>query len=288
MRVETERGNDGRPPDLCRRMLATSRLEVMPFASVEPQLAGLARGDTVTVTCSPRHGVDHTLAFCERWAARGLDVVPHVAARMVADREHVERIAARLCAMGVAELFVVGGDQRPPLGCYASARELMEALAPLIPGVPIGVSGYPEGHPSIPARRLLDELTAKQDLASSIVTQLCFDPAAIAGWLRSIRAAGITLPVLVGVPGVVDRRRLLELSTRIGVGASTRYLRKNLRLAIRLFAQASFEPGALVDALAAAALDPASGIEGLHVFTFNQVAATVAWRARLTEEIVDA
>lgn len=270
-------------------MLATWRLEVMPFASVEPQLAGLARGDTVTVTCSPRHGVDHTLSFCERWAKRGLDVVPHVAARMVTDREHVERIATRLRAMGIAELFVIGGDQRPPLGRYASARELMDALAPLVPGVSIGVPGYPEGHPSISAGRLLDELAAKQDLASSIVTQLCFDPAAIAGWLRSIRAAGITLPVLVGVPGVVDRRRLLGLSTRIGVGASTRYLRKNLRLATRLFAQASFEPGALVDALAAAALDPASGIEGLHVFTFNQVAATVAWRrARLTEEIVDA
>jgi methylenetetrahydrofolate reductase (NADPH) len=205
---------------------------------------------------------------------------------MVADREHVERIAGRLRTMGAGELFLIGGDQWPPLGRYASARELVNDLAPLVPGVRIGVAGYPEGHPSISDRRLLDELASKQDLASAIVTQICFDPAAIAGWLRSIRVAGITLPVLVGVPGVVDRRRLLELSARVGVGASTRYLRKNLRLATRLVARASFEPGALVDALAA--IDPSLGIQGLHLFTFNQVAATAAWRrARLTEEIVD-
>lgn len=290
MRVEATNANaeHGRELDRLRRLLVASRLEVMPFASVEPQLAELAPGDTVTVTCSPRHGVDHTLAFCERWAARGLDVVPHVAARMVADHGHVERIAGRLRANRVAELFVIGGDQRPPLGRYASGRELLDDLAPLVPGLRIGVPGYPEGHPSISDRRLLGELTAKQDLASTIVTQLCFDPAAIAGWADSIRAAGITLPVLVGVPGVVDRRRLLEIAARVGAGASARYLRKNLRTAARLFAQASFEPDPLVDALAAAAADPARRIQGLHVFTFNQVAATAAWRrSRLTEEIVD-
>lgn len=278
----------GRRPDAYRRLLVAARLEVMPFASVEPQLAGLAPGDTVTVTCSPRHGVDHTLSFCERWAARGLAVVPHIAARMVADRGQVERIAERLRTAGIAELFVVGGDQRQPLGRYASGRELLDDLAPLVPEVRIGVPGYPEGHPSISERRLLEELTAKQELASAIVTQLCFDPAAIAAWLDSIRAAGITLPVLAGVPGLVDRRRLFEISARVGVGASARYLRKNLRAASRLFARASFDPVALVDGLAAVAADPARGIQGLHVFTFNQVAATAAWRrARLTEETVD-
>jgi len=252
-----------------------SRLEVLPFASAEPQLETLAAGTSIAVTVSPKHGVDHTLDFAEPWVARGLDVVPHIAARMVADPGHADRVAERIRGAGFREVFVIGGDQTPPLGPYDSAGSLLERLTPLLPGVRVGIAGYPEGHPIVPDDVLTDALAAKSPVASAIVTQLCFDSTTIVDWVREIREAGIRVPVLVGIPGVVDRRKLLELATRVGVGASTRYLRKNLKASAKLLLHSTYEPASLVDELQRAAVDPSLAIAGFHVFTFNQVTSTL-------------
>jgi methylenetetrahydrofolate reductase (NADPH) len=258
-------------------LTAMARLEVLPFASVEPELDALAAGTQVTVTCSPRHGIDHTLAFTETWAARGLQVVPHLAARLVEDAAHAARIAERVTGAGVTEVFVIGGDRTPPVGTYAGAAGLLADLAPRLRGVSIGVAGYPEGHPLIEPERLAAALEAKQRYATSIVTQLCFDPDRIVGFVRSLRDTGVTTPVLVGVAGAVDRRRLFELSLRIGVGASTGFLRKNRRAAAQLLTR-HYDPGDLVTRLEThQRAEPTLGIAGLHVFTFNQLAASTAW-----------
>ncbi len=279
-------GNDAGQAAAVGRLTARARLEILPFASVEAQLAELGPGTRITVTCSPRHGIEHTLAFSETWAERRLDVVPHIAARMVKSSAHAGRIADRVRASGFAEVFVIGGDHSPPDGPYTSAVTLLKDLAPLLPGVRIGIPGYPEGHPLIGSDVLDEALAAKQAYAATVITQLCFDPDTIKHWIQMVRAQGVTLPVLVGVPGVVERKRLLELSARVGVGASTRYLRKNLRSATRLLLHA-YEPDGLVAELEALqSAEPALGITGLHVFTFNQVAATEAWlRADLTGEV---
>jgi methylenetetrahydrofolate reductase (NADPH) len=271
-----------RPSDVPRAaaqsaLIASARLEVLPLESVESQLAALPFGSQVTVTCSPRHGVDRTLAFAERWSRRGLRVVPHIAARQVEDVAHAARIAARVARLGSSEAFVIGGDRSPPLGRYGSAVELLRDLAPRLPDIAIGVAGYPEGHPLIAAADLAAALAAKQDVADAVVTQLCFDPARTCAFIRTIRRAGVAAPVLVGVPGVVDRRRLFELSRRIGVGASLGFMRKNLRVASHLAAR-PYHPHDLVarlDELRRA--EPELGIAGLHLFTFNQVSATQTW-----------
>jgi methylenetetrahydrofolate reductase (NADPH) len=165
------------------------------------------------------------------------------------------------------------------MGAYADAESLLAEIAPRLDGTRIGIGGYPEGHPAIAPDALTAALLAKQRLASVLVTQICFDAAAIVRWIRQVRAAGVTLPVLIGLPGVVDRRRLLALSTRVGVGASTRYLRKNLRNATVLLRRRAYRPDRLIEQLAAATADPGLGVAGLHLFTFNEVAATSAWRS---------
>ena len=55
-------------------------------------------------------------------------------------------------------------------------------------------------------------------LEGYLATQMCFDPGTIADWLAARRAAGITLPCHLGVPGAVDPARLLSISLRLGVG----------------------------------------------------------------------
>ena len=110
------------------RLLDAPRFEVIPVGGVEERVSVLVPGTTVTVTCSQRHGVDRTLEVSEHLARRGYRVVPHLAARLVRDRDHLERIVARLAAAGIGEAFVVGGDASPPAGSYRDAGDLLEAL----------------------------------------------------------------------------------------------------------------------------------------------------------------
>ena len=263
------------------RLLEAPRYEVIPVDGIEEKVAALPWGATVTVTASPRHGVERTIAVSARLAGRGYQVVPHLAARMIADRGQLERIVAHLEDAGIREAFVVGGDASPPAGGYADAGDLLDELGRLPHSLArIGVGGYPEGHPLISDADLLEALRRKQRHADYIATQLCFDAEALARWVRAIRAAGIELPVVVGLPGVVERRKLAEISLKTGVGASLRYLARHGRQIAKLARARSFDPTPLALALAERAEEADLGIHGVHLFTFNQVAATEAWVRR--------
>jgi methylenetetrahydrofolate reductase (NADH) len=243
------------------------RFEILPVGVGQEQAAELAERVRLTVTCSPKHGPDQTVAVGERLRTLGHDVTVHLCARMVRDRDHLDELLERLAAAGIDDAFVVGGDATEPLGPYASAVELL----PMIHEHPdrprmLGIAGYPEPHPLIDAAALADAFRRKSELADYTTTQLCFDPDAI---LRFVRAA--ELPVIVGLPGIVDGRRLLEISVKVGVGPSLRYLRKQRGL--RRFLRLSATADALYDALAPHAAE----VEGFHFFTFNRLLDTWAW-----------
>jgi methylenetetrahydrofolate reductase (NADPH) len=250
-----------------------NRYEILPFGAAEEEAAAVRRPLVVTVTCSPRHGVDHTVDVATRIEALGHTAVVHLAARMIRDAGHLDEVLERLAG---GDVFVIGGDAREPVGPYASAVDLLPALA-AHPRRPrrIGIAAYPEGHPLIDPAALDDALARKAPLADYIVSQLCFDPEALLRWLERTRAAGIGLPLYAGIPGAVDRRRLLEVSMRVGVGTSIAFLRKQSGLRRLLSAS---EHGRLHEALSPQ-VGGDLGIAGLHFFTFNRLAATLAWEA---------
>ena len=264
-------------------LVAGMTYEIVPLRSAADAIAALPAGATVSVTCSPVKGIDATLELSAQVLAASHAPVPHLAARMVEGPAQVARIAAWLRAEGVQRIFLVGGDAEHPAGPYPDGLSLLRALLDAEPGLAeVGVPGYPDGHPLIPAGALAEALAAKQavlaeaGLRGHVSTQMCFDPSRITGWLAESRAAGLTLPVHVGVPGVIDRAKLMTMGVRLGVGASLRYLRKNRKALGSLLSASHYDPGALLEPLAPA-LGPL-GIEGIHCFTFNQVAATAAWQ----------
>jgi methylenetetrahydrofolate reductase (NADPH) len=263
------------------RLLEAPHYEVIPVNGIEEKVAVLPLGATVTVTASPRHGIERTIDVSAHLAGRGYRVVPHLAARMIADRGQLERIVAHLEAAGIHEAFVVGGDASPPAGGYADAGDLLDELGRLPHSLArIGVGGYPEGHPLISEAGLLEALRRKQRHADYIATQLCFDAEALARWVLAMREAGIDLPILVGLPGVVERRKLAEISLKTGVGASLRYLARHGRQIATLARSRRYDPTPLARAVAARAEAADLGIGGVHLFTFNQIEATEAWVRR--------
>lgn len=239
----------------------------------------LPAGATVTVTASPRRGLEPTLDVAERLAGAGFRVVPHVAAKLVLDQADAERIVRRLDSAAVRDVFVVGGDGQHAAGAFADAGALLDAFVELGHGFEeIGIAGYPEGHPSIDEPQLLEAMRAKARSATYVVSQVCFEPDVVAAWIERMRRSGIELPVYVGVPGVVSTARLLRLSLRIGVGESVRFLRRGGGWVGRILLGGTFDPSGLVDGLAPLLADPAAGARGLHLYTFNEVARTEAWR----------
>jgi methylenetetrahydrofolate reductase (NADPH) len=253
-----------------------SQFEVLPLERSVELARELPQREQLTVTCSPRHGPDESVAIAQRLKALGHAVTVHVAARMVRDRGHLEELLEAM-RDAEADIFLIGGDATPPHGPWSSAVELLPPVSehPQRPSK-IGIAGYPEGHPLIDAETLADVLEQKSALADYITTQLCFDPEAVLAWIRATRERGVTLPVLVGLPGIVDRRRLLEMSLRIGVGPSLSFLRKQRGL-LNLLRPSKVTPDRVYDGLAPFLGDPELNIAGLHYYTFNQLADTWEW-----------
>jgi methylenetetrahydrofolate reductase (NADPH) len=264
-------------------LLADPRFELMPFDSFETQMTHLHEGAKIAVTASPQLGLEATVEWSERAADRGYEPIPHVAARYVRDRDHLDEVAGRLTEAGITDVFVPGGDREEPVGAFESAHDLLVALEDLGYDFPeVGITGYPEGHDFLDDRTLAEAMDRKAPYATYVTTQLCYDPVAVGDWIERIRDRGIDLPVEVGIPGVMRYQRLLSISQKVGVGDSVRFLRKTSGVLAFLRhlvgSRGKYTPDSLVDGLAPYAADPSYGIRGLHIYTFNQVPDTEAWR----------
>jgi methylenetetrahydrofolate reductase (NADPH) len=240
----------------------------------------------VTVTASPAKGLDATLDLAERLAARGYRVVPHVSARLVADDSHLAEVVARLLACGVDDVFVLAGDADPPAGRFDSALSLIERLTEMgRPFARVGITGYPESHPRIDDDITIQAMWDKRRHAAYIVSNLCFDPAVLRHWISRVRARGVTLPLFVGMAGPVDRTRLIKMAARAGAAESARFLAGHTEWFLRLGAPGGYRPDRLLDRTGATLSSPASMVEGLHLFTFNQVRQTEEWRRSLLDRL---
>ncbi|MFK8025304.1 MAG: hypothetical protein AB8G26_15210 [Ilumatobacter sp.] len=274
---------------------ATARLarhihyEIVPMTSIEQAISDLPERALVSVTCSPTAGIEVTQRHTERLAADGFTVPPHIAARLVRDADHARELADWARSLALGEVFVIAGDAPTPLGPYEGALGFMRDFLSAGPGVArLGIAGYPDGHALIDDALMASQLAAKQALLDEcgvdgwVSTQMCFDPDAIVSWVDTMRAAGLHLPVRLGVPGVVDRTRLVKVGVRTGVGASLRFLTKNASAVAHLVAPGGYDPVEIIDEVSphAARLD----IESLHAFTFNAVADTVDWHRRITAD----
>ena len=267
------------------------RYELVPMKSVEAGIADLPAGCSVSVTCSPAKGLPATFELSARLLERGHHVVPHIAARLVTGPQHAAEIASWFRTHGLHEMFLVGGDAPHPVGQYHDATSFLRDLLDTDHGLThIGVTAYPDGHALIAPGSLHEALHAKQQLLSAAgiighaTTQMCFDAAQIRSWLGAERAAGLTMAVHLGIPGVIDRAKLLTMGMRLGIGNSMRFVKKNGGTLGRLFSPAGYDPAKLVIPIAAQADE--LGIDGLHSFTFNNVGATALWQRTFTARTV--
>ena len=260
-------------------VLSVPTFELIPLKNVHDQAAFLPAGATVSVTASPAKGIEATLDLAAALESKGFRAIPHLSARMIRDRTHLADVLATLKAASIDRAFVVGGDAEDP-GEFLDGLSLLRAMAELGDAPSdIGVPCYPQGHAVIPQPALLQALRDKAAFASYMTTQLCFDAVAIRVFIAARRAEGIALPVKIGIPGVAEIPKLLSISARIGVKDTGRFLSKNVRFVSELVTSGGiYRPTGLLEKLAPVLADPAADVIDLHVYTFNQVESTEAWR----------
>lgn len=269
-----------------QKLLIDPQFELMPFDSFENELQKVPHGAQIAITVSPQLGIEATIEKSEKAMAYGYDTIPHLGARYVRDMHHLDEIASRLTRAGVTDIFVPAGDLEEPVGSFASAYELLVALDQLgYTFREVGITGYPEGHPFLDDRTLADAMKKKAPYATYIVTQLCFAPQKIIEWVEEIRRQqDVNLAIDVGIPGVVRYQRLLQISRRVGVKESIKFLQKTTGIfdfMRHLFGSwGRYSPDALIDGLAPYAHDPEYHLRGVHIFTFNQVRDTEEWRLK--------
>jgi methylenetetrahydrofolate reductase (NADPH) len=266
-------------PTPLERVLADPTFELIPLKNVCEQAAALPRGATVSVTASPGKGIEATVELAIELEQAGLRAIPHLSARMIRDKAHLAEMLTRMEDTGIVRAFVVGGDADEP-GEFLDGLSLLRAMADLdkLPKE-LGCPCYPEGHPDIPTPALEEALRDKAQFVQYMTTQLCFDPKVIAAFIAARRREGNTLDVKLGIPGVAEIPKLLSISARIGVKNATKFVAKNAGLVGALLKSGGiYKPNGLLKGLAPIIADPAAKVIGLHVYTFNNVPATVEWR----------
>ncbi len=272
-----------------RNLVENMVFELIPLKSAPDAIAALPANSHVSVTASPVKGLDATKELTADVMAAGHTPVPHIAARLVESKEHTAELAKWMKDEGLTKLFCVAGDAEEPAGPYEGAHSFLTDLFETDHRLEtVGITSYPDGHALISSEICHEQLHAKQALlaeagvAGWASTQMCFDTDLITSWLRAERDAGFTLPVQLGIPGVVDKAKLMTMGVRLGVGASLRFLKKNRAAVTKLMAPGAYDPD---DILLPMTNDlEALGVSGLHVFTFNQVENTEAWRQQVINE----
>jgi len=270
--------------------LQAPRYEVLPTEEVEAiVVAHVPKDVTMTITASPRRGIDATLSLAERLAKHGYQVVPHLSARLIRDQSHLKQILARVDALGKGEVFIVAGDAKEPAGDFPDSVSLLTALTTEAHSLrEIGVTGYPERHSFIEDDLTIQAMWDKRRIATYIVSNLCFSPRVVKKWVARVRRRGVQLPIYVGLAGVADPAKLLRISTRIGLGDSARFLRGHSNWFMRMMQPGGYDPERFATGLLPELAAPERNVAGLHFFTFNEIEATERWRQETLKRLLTA
>jgi methylenetetrahydrofolate reductase (NADPH) len=261
--------------------------EVIPLQRAEESVVEhVPRDIPLTVTASPGKGTWATVEFAERLAGHGFRVAPHLSARLIRDGSELGEVLQRLREAGIKDAFIVAGDVDEPAGEFEGAAGLLRAMSEIEHNLDeVGITGYPESHPKISDEMTIQAMYDKAPYATYIISQICFDAGVISDWARRVWLRGVKLPIRVGMPGYVNRQKLLRISASIGVGESARFLKRQRNWLLKMFLPGGYSPDRLIEGLKSGFTDPESNIRGLHIYTFNEVETTEAWRREMMERL---
>jgi methylenetetrahydrofolate reductase (NADPH) len=263
-------------------------IEVMPRTAekVDDFKALLPPGTRVYIAHIEGTPIEDMVATAKRLNADGFPVMPHFPARIIPDRGTLNDWIARYQGeANVKQALLLGGGVNTPAGDFDSSMQLLSSGA--FDGFErLHVAGHPEGNKDIDKdggdRIVMEALQWKQaysertDAKMAIATQFCFDAAPVIAWADKLAAAGVSLPIHIGIAGPAKLQTLIKFAIACGVGPSLRVLQKRAMDVTKLLLP--YEPTDVIAALAShKAANPNLGIESVHFFPLGGIKTNAAW-----------
>ena len=221
-------------------LLEDFSIEVMPktAAKVEDFRAILPEGTRVYLAHIDGTDFAEMLATARRLVDEGFAVMPHFPARGIATRAE---LAARIAAYADVGVTARAGDRRRHRharaatitrrsSCSGPASSTRPASpSSTSPATPRATATSTRRAATPPAWRrsvAKDAFQRETDAAMAIATQFCFEAAPVIPGPTGSRAAGIALPVHIGVAGPAKLQTMLKFAMACGVGPSLRVLQR--------------------------------------------------------------
>lgn len=159
---------------------------------------------------------DTTLSYGGELVKAGFPLIGHLTCVGHA-RSELEAIIQQYAKAGFSGILALRGDppkgqatfERHPEG-FAHAFELVRLISQAHPDrFAVGVAGFPERHPDAlddasDIRFLAEKIAAGADF---VTTQLFFDNADYFRFVESVRAAGVSVPILPGIMPVLSLKQ---------------------------------------------------------------------------------
>ncbi len=265
-------------------------IEVMPrtAAKVEDFRALLPQGTRVYIAHIDGTPIEDMVATAARIARDGFPVMPHFPARIIRDKATLADWIARYRGeAGVDQALLLGGGVAEPAGDFDNSMQLLETGL-FGDFARLHVAGHPEGNRDIDpdggtrvvteALRWKSRFAETTDAKIAIATQFAFEAAPVIRWVDGLAAAGIDLPVHIGIAGPAKLQTLIKFAIACGVGPSLRVLQRRALDVSKLLLP--YEPTeVLADLAAHKAANPGFGIEQVHFFPLGGITGTAEWAA---------
>ena len=265
-------------------------IEVMPRTAekVEDFKTLLAPGTRVYIAHIEGTPIEDMVATARRLANDGYPVMPHFPARIIKDEATLADWIARYQGeAGVDQALMLAGGVAEPHGAFHSSMQLLETgLFDKAGFKRLHVAGHPEGNKDIDpdgsTKNVEDALRWKQafsertDAQMALATQFAFDADPIIKWVDDLSAAGITLPVHIGIAGPAKLQTLIRFAIACGVGPSLKVLQKRAMDVSKLLLP--YEPTDVLTKLARhKAANPEFNIEQVHFFPLGGIKTNANW-----------
>jgi methylenetetrahydrofolate reductase (NADPH) len=263
-------------------------IEIMPRTAekVEDFTALLPKGTRVYIAHIEGTPIEDMVATAKRLANDGYPVMPHFPARIIKDKATLDNwIAMYQGEAGVDQALLLAGGVTNPHGDYESSMQLLESGA--FEGFKrLHVAGHPEGNKDIDpkggtamvddALRWKQKFSETTDADMALATQFAFESGPIIEWADSLKAAGITIPIHIGIAGPAKLQTMIKFAIACGVGPSLKVLQKRAKDVTKLLLP--FEPTQVLTDLAAhKEANPDSNIESVHFFPLGGIKTNANW-----------
>ena len=267
-------------------------IEVMPRTAekVEDFKAILPPSTRVYIAHIEGTPIEDMVATAKRLADDGFQVMPHFPARIIKDQDTLADWIARYQGEAdVRQALLLAGSPTTPLGAFDSSMQLLDTeLFDKAGFERLHVAGHPEGNKDIDpkggtanveeALRWKNDFNQRTDAKMAIITQFAFEAGPIIEWANGVQAAGIDLPIHIGIAGPAKLQTLIKFAIACGVGPSLKVLQKRAMDVTKLVLP--YEPDDVVTELAHhKAANPGFAITHVHLFPLGGIKTSAAWAA---------